>query len=86
MFTCDYIFQEGDNCGQSVASIGDINLDNMKQRQPTRLHSPVRASVPDIVMGCPESSQGTLHGRLMFVFLSSAGRYAAGVTELSRTH
>ena len=86
LFSTYITLQEGDNCGQSVASIGDINLDNMKQRHPTRLHSPARGSVPDILMGCPESSQGNLNGRLFFVFLSSAGHCPARVAALPCTH
>ena len=72
---------QGDECGTSLASIGDYNLDNMRQQRPHIRHPdsynieqyPNRRSLSDLVMGCPQTSTGTLSGRLFLVFLSHVG-------------
>mmetsp|Transcript_24546 Transcript_24546/g.33642 ORF Transcript_24546/g.33642 Transcript_24546/m.33642 type:complete len:559 (+) Transcript_24546:11-1687(+) len=70
-----------DECGQALANIGDINLDPMKQRHPTQLRRPYRAAVDDLVVGCPQGGQGTLPGRLFFIYLTSLG-FLNGYTVL----
>eukprot|EP01038_Epipyxis_sp_PR26KG_P006692 gene6692-9177_t len=56
---------EKDYCGTSLASIGDINLDQMRQHRPTILHPSHRQSIPDIIMGCPQSGTGSGNGELL---------------------
>ena len=73
----------GDQCGASLTTIGDINLDVMRQQHPDLLspdaYDPVinpdsdRVSVPDLVVGCPQTNTGTLPGRMFFYFLSATG-------------
>jgi hypothetical protein len=79
----------GDQCGASITSIGDINLDDMRQQHPTERHPeadnlveyPDRRPLEDLVVGCPQSSTGILPGRLFFMFLSSTGTMS-GFTEI----
>jgi hypothetical protein len=65
--------QPYDECGTSLASIGDINRDDYKQRRPTELADPPRPSVPDFITGCPQTGTGTLPGRFFLMFLSTLG-------------
>ena len=73
----------GDQCGAALATIGDINLDRMRQQQPDLVspdaYDPIsnpdstRVSVPDLVVGCPQTNTGSLPGRMFFYFLNAAG-------------
>jgi len=71
----------GDRCGTSLATIGDINLDPQRQQHP-ELRSvesldpvkyPDRQSIDDLIIGCPQTDTGTLPGRLFLIFLSATG-------------
>lgn len=62
-----------DECGTALATIGDINRDDYRQRQPTKLADPPRPSVPDFITGCPQSNTGNLAGRFFLMFLSPQG-------------
>ena len=60
-----------DECGASLATIGDINRDSYKQRRPTEIAYPLRPSVPDFLMGCPQGATGNLAGRFFIMLLST---------------
>ena len=76
----------GDNCGAALTTIGDINLDRMRQQRPDEVSPDAvdlengvegadinRKSIPDLVVGCPQTQTGTLPGRMFFYFLGAAG-------------
>lgn len=71
----------GDMCGTALATIGDINQDEMRQQQPLirspkaddLQNNPNRISINDLVVGCPQRDTGSLPGRLFLIFLSKAG-------------
>jgi hypothetical protein len=66
--------QEFDTCGSSLASVGDINMDNMRQWFPLELaeNNPKkkkpRTSVEDLIMGCPMTVQDPGKMYLMFEY------------------
>eukprot|EP01031_Cornospumella_fuschlensis_P036046 gene36046-43714_t len=62
-----------DECGTSLAFIGDINKDRYKQRRPWKLSPERSVSIPDIIMGCPQSRTPNGRGRIFFVYLNSLG-------------
>jgi len=71
----------GDRCGTSLATIGDINLDEQRQQRP-ELRSvkasdpakyPNKQSIDDLIVGCPQTDTGTLPGRMFLIFLSYTG-------------
>lgn len=69
---CCFLYtQPLDECGASLATIGDINKDNYKQRRPTEIAYPLRPSVPDFIMGCPQGATGNRGGRFFLMFLTS---------------
>lgn len=70
-----------DECGTSLATIGDINLDAYRQRRPNKIADPPRPSVPDIISGCPQSATGTLPGHFFLMFLTPLGEMA-GFTDI----
>jgi hypothetical protein len=46
----------------------------MRQRHPTKISTPARPSIVDLLVGCPQvGGQGNNPGRLFFVFLTIAG-------------
>jgi len=71
----------GDRCGTSLATIGDINLDMQRQQHPELrsvesldpINYPNRQSIDDLIIGCPQTDTGTLPGRLFLIFLSATG-------------
>lgn len=62
-----------DECGSSLTMIGDINRDRYRQRRPTEPSPKRSVSIPDIIMGCPQSRSSNLPGRLFFLFLTLSG-------------
>jgi hypothetical protein len=69
-----------DNCGQSLAQIGDINHDGQKQQRPLMDSEylldpdyPDRKPLNDLIMGCPQTEAGVGTGRIFLIFLSSLG-------------
>jgi hypothetical protein len=67
-------FNKDDNCGAAVGSIGDINLDSMRQHRPLlKNYQDIRRNIGDIIIGCPQSQTGTGSGTLFLVFLSDIG-------------
>lgn len=70
-FKCS--IQSNDQCGAALATIGDINLDDRRQRRPDLFANPPRLPVPDLVIGCPQGNSGVLPGRLFLAFLNSMG-------------
>lgn len=76
-----YVSQRNDQCGSSLATIGDINRDHYKQRHFRETADPPRPSVPDFITGCPQSETGTLPGRFFLMFLSTQGSLL-GFTEI----
>jgi len=77
-----------DNCGASLANVGDMNRDAYASQRPTvpRLGTDVngldiRRSIEDIIMGCPQTDTSTLPGRLFALFLDEFGGHK-GYREL----
>lgn len=74
-------FQESDNCGASLVSIGDLNRDDLRAKHPLGPNQPVgRRSIPDLLVGCPQTKSGTsrgstLTGRAMVLFMNTDGQY-----------
>lgn len=63
-----------DECGSSVITTGDINLDNMRQHWPWLPSSdPSRISHVDMIIGCPQSKIPGMPGRLFLLFLDGRG-------------
>jgi len=56
-----------------VATIGDINKDNLGQHYPTKPNWKKLPSIPDLVVGCPQSQSSGGAGRLFFVFFNQLG-------------
>lgn len=73
--------QSFDQCGASLAFIGDINRDQVRQQRPNQLSSPPRPSIDDIVTGCPGTLGASLPGRFFFYFLTVDGELN-GYTKL----
>jgi len=69
---------EYDNCGTSLATIGDLNLDTMRGHRPWEIHGPTRGKtfdwpIPDLVVGCPQGNAGVLTGRAFVWFMDKIG-------------
>jgi len=65
---------KNDECGSSVITTGDINLDNMRQHWPWMVSAnPVRISQRDLIIGCPQSKIPGKPGKLFLLFLDSFG-------------
>jgi hypothetical protein len=69
--------EEDDNCGASLASIRDINLDDMNAKYPTVPIFPAVASIDDLVVGCPQSDRQGYSGRAMIWFMDDNGKRKA---------
>lgn len=71
-----------DACATSLTSIGDINMDDRRQRVPWQYSDkPGRKPIEDLVMGCPQTQRGVDPGRLFFVMLKDDGS-SNGVAEI----
>lgn len=64
---------QDDNCGASLASLRDVNLDAMDPRYPTRAAEPPLPSVDDLVVGCPQSERQGSSGRVMIWYMDEGG-------------
>jgi len=64
---------EDDNCGASIASVRDINLDHMQPKYPLRPIVPPVPSYDDLVVGCPQSDRQGYSGRAMIWFMDKGG-------------
>lgn len=62
---------QDDNCGASVAFIGDINKDDYRQHWPWLISTPPRPSYPDLIMGCPQNDVAGGTGRLFMLFMGN---------------
>lgn len=64
-----------DNCGVGVTQIGDINKDDKRSHWPLlpRPRGDARASVVDLVVGCPQTDSAADPGRLFFLYLATNG-------------
>ena len=68
--------QEFDSCGASLTSIGDINLDDMRQWHPTEAaqfgpkNSP-RSGIEDLITGCTQTVEKT--GKIFLMYMSPLG-------------
>lgn len=56
-------------CGSGITTIGDINRDNFRQKYPWIPSEERFEAIPDIVVGCPQTSGDDLPGRMFFMFL-----------------
>jgi hypothetical protein len=65
--------QQDDNCGASIASLRDVNLDDMDPRYPTRVILPALPKYDDLVVGCPQSDIQGLSGRVMLWYMDEGG-------------
>jgi hypothetical protein len=73
MWSCVFM-QPFDQCGASMVVIGDINHDEYRQQHPADLHTPARPSIPDVVLGCPQTGTGYgATGKFMFMLLNAHG-------------
>lgn len=63
---------EGDECGASVITLGDINMDHMRQQKPDIRAIPARPSFSDIIVGCPQTAVDGYGGRTFMVFLDGS--------------
>lgn len=68
---------EDDNCGASLASVRDINLDNMDTRYPTRRILPPVPSYDDLIVGCPQTEVLGAPGRVMVWYMGEGGERRA---------
>jgi hypothetical protein len=64
-------FVAGDLCGTGITTIGDINRDNYRQKFSWIPSTERHESIPDLVVGCPQTSGDNLPGRMFFLFLDS---------------
>ena len=62
-----------ENCGASLASIRDINLDNMDPRYPHVEIFPAVNPIDDLVVGCPQSEIQGETGRAMIWYMDDGG-------------
>jgi hypothetical protein len=65
---------ENDECGAALTSIGDINMDNWRQRHPGKAKKPSRRSIEDLITGCPQSAALNTYGRIFLLYLTAEGR------------
>ena len=63
----------GENCGTSLASLRDVNRDDVDPRYPTRTIFPAVPSVDDLVVGCPQSDLQGKTGRAMLWYMDQPG-------------
>jgi hypothetical protein len=68
-----FCVQEDENCGASMAVIRDINLDAMDGHFPDQTIYPLRPSVDDMVVGCPQSDLYGSPGRVMVWYMDAEG-------------
>ena len=71
--TSDACLQEFDNCGASVANIGDMNRDDKRSRHPSLDERIPRPRVNDLIIGCSQALNGGQTGRTMVLFLREDG-------------
>mmetsp|Transcript_28519 Transcript_28519/g.47919 ORF Transcript_28519/g.47919 Transcript_28519/m.47919 type:complete len:583 (+) Transcript_28519:164-1912(+) len=63
-----------DACGSSLAFIGDVNRDHYKQRHFRDISTdPVRPSIDDFLMGCPQTNSGSNPGMFYIMFVNKLG-------------
>lgn len=65
--------EEDDQCGTSLAFMGDFNKDNMKSKHPLQYSNRNRPSVPDIIVGCPQVLHNNLPGKVVVYLLTKDG-------------
>ncbi len=77
-------YTEDDACGTALTTIGDINQDAYKQQRPTLRSEhwndpgyPDRIELNDLIVGCPQTSSGTMTGRIFIMYLTHQGRQQA---------
>lgn len=70
-----------DECGTGVATIGDINKDDFRQRHRGQKKKPSRDPIDDYILGCPQTNAGNKPGHIFLMMLDTDGELA-GFTEI----
>lgn len=70
-----------DECGAGIATIGDINKDDFRQRHRGQKKKPSRDPIDDYILGCPQTLAGNRPGHIFLMMLDEDGELA-GFTEI----